>query len=40
MCVKNGCGETWFTLPGGEAVVPPPKQNMAIVIWISMFPLS
>ncbi len=32
--------ETWFTLPGGEAVVPPPKYKMAIVIWISIFPLS
>lgn len=32
--------ETWFTLPGGEAVVPPPKHKMATVIWISIFPLS
>ncbi len=32
--------ETWFTLPGGEAVVPPPRHKMAVVIWISIFPLS
>lgn len=32
--------ETWFTLPGGEALVPPPKHKMAIIIWISIFPLS
>ena len=32
--------ETWFTLPGGEAVVPPAKHKMAIIIWISIFPLS
>ena len=32
--------ETWFTLPGGEAVVPPPKHKMAMIIWISIFPLS
>ncbi len=32
--------ETWFTLPGGEAVVPPPKYKMAVVIWTSIFPLS
>ncbi|MDX1519083.1 MAG: antibiotic biosynthesis monooxygenase [Gammaproteobacteria bacterium] len=32
--------ETWFTLPGGQAVVPPPKHKMAIIIWISIFPLS
>lgn len=32
--------ETWFTLPGGEALVPPPKHKMAIVIWVSIFPLS
>jgi len=32
--------ETWFTLPGGEALVPPPKHKMAMVLWISIFPLS
>lgn len=32
--------ETWFTLPGGEALVPPPKYKMAVVIWLSIFPLS
>ncbi len=32
--------ETWFTLPGGEALVPPPKHKMLVVIWLSIFPLS
>jgi len=32
--------ETWFTLPGGEALVPPPKHKMLIVVWISIFSLS
>jgi hypothetical protein len=32
--------ETWFTLPGGEALVPPPKHKMMVIIWISIFPLS
>ncbi len=32
--------ETWFTLPGGEALVPPPKHKMAIIVWLSIFPLS
>ncbi len=32
--------ETWFTLPGGEALVPPPKYKMMVVIFISIFPLS
>jgi len=32
--------ETWFTLPGGQAVVPPPKHKMMVIIWLSIFPLS
>ncbi|MCG8325425.1 MAG: antibiotic biosynthesis monooxygenase [Thiotrichales bacterium] len=32
--------ETWFTLPGGEALVPPPRHKMAAIIFISIFPLS
>ena len=32
--------ETWFTLPGGEALVPPPKYKMLIIVWISIFPMS
>ena len=32
--------ETWFTLPSGEALVPPPKYKMATIVWISIFPLS
>ncbi|MCZ6803437.1 MAG: antibiotic biosynthesis monooxygenase [Proteobacteria bacterium] len=32
--------ETWFTLPGEEALVPPPKHKMMIIIWLSIFPLS
>jgi len=32
--------ETWFTLPGGEALVPPPKYKMMVIIFISIFPLS
>ena len=32
--------ETWFTLPGGEALVPPAKHKMMVVIWLSISPLS
>jgi uncharacterized protein len=32
--------ETWFTLPGEEALVPPPKYKMILIAWISIFPLS
>jgi uncharacterized protein len=32
--------ETWFTIPGGEALVPPPKYKMMFIVWISIFPLS
>ncbi len=32
--------ETWFTLPGGETLMPPPKHKMLIIVWISIFSLS
>jgi antibiotic biosynthesis monooxygenase (ABM) superfamily enzyme len=32
--------ETWFTMPGEEALVPPPKYKMVVIVWISIFPLS
>ncbi len=32
--------ETWFTLPGAEALVPPPKYKMFILTWMSIFCLS
>ncbi len=32
--------ETWFTLPGGEALIPPPKYKMMAIVWMSIFPLS
>lgn len=32
--------ETWFTTADEEAIVPPPKYKMMIVVWLSVFPLS
>ncbi len=32
--------ETWFTMPGEEALVPPPKYKMMMIVWISIFFLS
>ena len=32
--------ETWFTMPGEEALVPPPKFKMMVVIFLSIFPLT
>ena len=32
--------ETWFTMPGEEALVPPPKYKMMMIVWISIFSLS
>ncbi len=32
--------ETWFTISGEEALVPPPKYKMLVIVWISIFPLS
>ena len=31
--------ETWFTLPGGAVVKPPPRWKMAAVTWAVAFPL-
>jgi antibiotic biosynthesis monooxygenase (ABM) superfamily enzyme len=31
--------ETWFTLPGQPAATPPPPYKMALVTWITIFPL-
>jgi uncharacterized protein len=31
--------ETWFTLPGAHGVAPPPPYKMALVTWITIFPL-
>ncbi len=31
--------ETWFTLPGRAAIVPPPRYKMALVTWLAVFPL-
>jgi antibiotic biosynthesis monooxygenase (ABM) superfamily enzyme len=31
--------ETWFTLPGKAAIVPPPRYKMALVSWLAVFPL-
>tara|TARA_R110000782_G_scaffold125788_8_gene217454 strand:- start:1855 stop:2433 length:579 start_codon:yes stop_codon:yes gene_type:complete len=32
--------ETWFMLEGEEALVPPPRYKMMVIVWISIFPLS
>ena len=32
--------ETWFTVAGGETLVPPPKHKMLLVVWFSIFFLS
>jgi len=32
--------ETWFTSADEEAVVPPRKYKMMVVVWLSVFPLS
>jgi antibiotic biosynthesis monooxygenase (ABM) superfamily enzyme len=31
--------ETWFTLPGQAAIVPPPRYKMVLVTWLAGFPL-
>jgi len=31
--------ESWFTLPGEPSIVPPPAHKMALVTWITIFPL-
>lgn len=32
--------ETWFTLPGRRAIVPPPRWKMALVTLLAVFPYS
>ncbi len=32
--------ETWFTMTGEEALVPPPKYKMMVIVWMSIFPLT
>jgi hypothetical protein len=32
--------ETWFTLPGQRAIVPPPRWKMALVTLLAVYPLS
>jgi uncharacterized protein len=31
--------ETWFTLPGERGIAPPPPYKMALLTWITIFPL-
>jgi antibiotic biosynthesis monooxygenase (ABM) superfamily enzyme len=31
--------ETWFTLPGQPGASPPPRYKMALLTWITIFPL-
>ncbi|OLP19024.1 hypothetical protein BST81_07320 [Leptolyngbya sp. 'hensonii'] len=31
--------ETWFTLPGKATIVPPLRYKMALVTWVTVFPL-
>jgi antibiotic biosynthesis monooxygenase (ABM) superfamily enzyme len=31
--------ETWFTLPAAPGVPPPPPWKMAVLTWLSLFPL-
>jgi antibiotic biosynthesis monooxygenase (ABM) superfamily enzyme len=31
--------ETWFTLPGRPGTPPPPRYKMALLTWITIFPL-
>ncbi len=37
--ILNGL-ETWITLNGEEAIVPPPRYKVAIIVWLVIFPLS
>jgi antibiotic biosynthesis monooxygenase (ABM) superfamily enzyme len=32
--------ETWFTLPGRRAIVPPPRWKMALVTLLAVYPFS
>jgi antibiotic biosynthesis monooxygenase (ABM) superfamily enzyme len=31
--------ETWFTLPGQPAAMPPPRSKITIMTWVGIFPL-
>jgi antibiotic biosynthesis monooxygenase (ABM) superfamily enzyme len=31
--------ETWFTLPGRPGAAPPPRYKMAVLTWLTLFPL-
>jgi uncharacterized protein len=31
--------ETWFTLPGKKAIIPPPRYKMAFITWLAIFVL-
>jgi uncharacterized protein len=31
--------ETWFTLPGSPGATPPPPYKMALLTWVTIFPL-
>jgi uncharacterized protein len=31
--------ESWFTLPGRPSILPPPPYKMALLTWITIFPL-
>jgi antibiotic biosynthesis monooxygenase (ABM) superfamily enzyme len=39
--LKNLSGlEIWFTLSTGQAIFPPPRYKMVIVIWLAVFSLN
>ena len=31
--------EGWFQMPGSPVIVPPPRQKMAFVTWLAIFPI-
>ena len=31
--------ESWFTLPGQASAAPPPAYKMAVLTWVTIFPL-
>jgi uncharacterized protein len=31
--------ESWFTLPSSPALAPPPPYKMALITWLTIFPL-
>ena len=32
--------ETWFTLPGRRAIIPPPRWKMALVTFLGVYPIT